>query len=134
MIRSNPEELLRKTIAKFVDNELIPKAQEIDEKGEFPREMFQRLADMGVFRIRYPKKQGGAGGSTTLYCIIHEELARGLMSVAAVSAMQCLMGTNFLFHFGTDELREKYFYPAMRGEKIACFCLTEPEAGTDLRL
>jgi alkylation response protein AidB-like acyl-CoA dehydrogenase len=133
MIRSNPEEILRKTIAKFVDNELIPKAQEIDEKGEFPMEMFHKLADMGVFRIRYPKKQGGAGGSTTLYCIIHEELARGLMSVAAVSAMQCLMGTNFLFHFGTDELREKYFYPAMKGEKIACFCLTEPEAGTDLR-
>jgi len=46
--------------------------------------------------------------------------------------MQGLMGTNFLFHFGTDELREKYFHPAMRGEKIACFCLTEPEAGSDL--
>jgi alkylation response protein AidB-like acyl-CoA dehydrogenase len=42
------------------------------------------------------------------------------------------MGTNFLFHFGTDELREEYFLPAMRGDKVACFCLTEPEAGSDL--
>jgi len=54
------------------------------------------------------------------------------MSLAAITAMQCLMGTNFLFHYGTEEMREKYFLPAMRGEKIPCFCLTEPEAGSDL--
>ena len=132
MIRANPEELIRKSIARFVDSELIPRAQEIDEKGEFPLEMLRQIAGMGVFGIRYPKNKGGAGGNTTLYCIICEELARGLMSVAAITAMQCLMGTNFLFHFGTDEMREKYFLPAMRGEKFSCFCLTEPEAGSDL--
>ncbi|MCP4686952.1 MAG: acyl-CoA dehydrogenase [Desulfobacterales bacterium] len=132
MIRSNPEEIVRKSMARFVDNELIPRAQEIDEKGEFPMEMFQEIAKMGVFGIRYPKNKGGAGGNNTLYCIICEELARGLMSMGAITAMQCLMGTNFLFHHGTDELRKKYFLPAMKGEKIACFCLTEPEAGSDL--
>ena len=119
-------------MARFVDTELIPQAQEIDEKGEFPWEMFHKMGQMGVFGIRYPKNRGGSGGNTTLYCIICEELARGLVGVAAVTAMQCLMGTNFLFHYGTDELREKYFLPAMRGEKVACFCLTEPEAGSDL--
>ena len=132
MIRSNPEELIRKNIAGFVDQELIPKAQEIDERGEFPFEIFRKIGEMGLFGIRYPKNRGGAGGNSTLYCIICEELARGLMSVAAVTAMQALMGTNFLFHFGTDEMREEFFLPAMRGEKIACFCLTEPEAGSDL--
>ena len=132
MIRSNPEELIRKTMATFVDKELIPRAKEIDEKGEFPTEMFQQIGRMGVFGIRYPKNKGGSGGNTTLYCIICEELARGLLSVAAVTAMQCLMGTNFLFYFGNDELRERYFLPAMKGEKIACFCLTESEAGSDL--
>lgn len=131
-MRSNAEDLIRKSMARFVDNELVPRAQEIDEKGEFPREIFERLGRMGVFQIRYPKEKGGAGGDCTLFCVICEELARGLMSVAAISAMQSLMGTNFLFYFGTDELREKYFYPAMRGEKVACFCLTEPEAGSDL--
>ncbi len=90
MIRSNPEELIRKTMATFVDKELIPRAKEIDEKGEFPMEMFQQIGRMGVFGIRYPKNKGGSGGNTTLYCIICEELARGLMSVAAVTAMQCL--------------------------------------------
>jgi alkylation response protein AidB-like acyl-CoA dehydrogenase len=131
-MRSNAEQLIRKSIARFVDTELKPRAQEIDQKGEFPMEIFQAMGRMGVFGIRYPKDKGGSGGNTTLYCIICEELARGLMSAAATTAMQCLMGTNFLFHFGTPEMHEKYFLPAMRGEKIACFCLTEPEAGGDL--
>jgi alkylation response protein AidB-like acyl-CoA dehydrogenase len=131
-MRSNAEQLIRKTMANFVDTELIPKAQEIDEKGEFPMEIFQEMGRMGVFGIRYPKDKGGSGGNTTLYCIIVEEMARGLVSAAATVAMQCLMGTNFLFHFGTPEMHEKYFLPAMRGEKIGCFCLTEPEAGGDL--
>ncbi len=132
MIRSNAEELIRKSIASFVDNELIPRAKEIDEKGEFPMELFREIGKMGVFGIRYPKNKGGSGGNTTLYCVICEELARGLISIAAITAMQCLMGTNFLFHFGADKMKEEYFLPAMRGEKIACFCLTEPEAGSDL--
>ncbi|MFH1350658.1 MAG: acyl-CoA dehydrogenase family protein [Pseudomonadota bacterium] len=132
MLRSNPEELIRKTMARFVDKELIPRAQEIDEKGEFPMEMFQKIAKMGVLGIRYPKNKGGAGGNTTLYCIIIEELTRGHVGTGAAVAMQCLMGTNFLFHYGTDELKGEYFFPAMRGEKLGCVCMTEPEAGSDL--
>lgn len=131
-MRSNVEQLIRKTMASFVDKELVPKAKEIDERGEFPMDIFQAMGGMGVFGIRYPKEKGGSGGNTTLYCIICEELARGLVSAAATTAMQCLMGTNFLYHFGTPEMHEEYFLPAMRGEKIACFCLTEPEAGGDL--
>jgi len=132
MLRSAPEQLVRTNIARFVDNEVIPQAQDLDHKGEFPQELFQQLAEMGVFGIRYPRNKGGAGGNTTLYCIICEELARGLMSVAAITAMQCLMGTNFLFYHGSDEMHATYFMPAMRGEQIGCFCLTEPEAGSDL--
>ena len=97
-MRSNVEQLVRKSIARFVDDELRPKAQEIDEKGEFPREIFTEMAKMGVFGIRYPKERGGSGGNTTLFCIICEELARGLMSAGAATAMQCLMGTNPFRH------------------------------------
>ena len=132
MIRSNPEELIRHNIARFVDTEVIPIAQELDNKGEFPREIFLKLAKMGVFGIRYPRHKGGSGGNTTLYCIICEELARGLVSAASITAMQCLMGTNFLFYAGTKEMHEEFFLPAMRGEKIGCFCMTEPDAGSDL--
>jgi alkylation response protein AidB-like acyl-CoA dehydrogenase len=132
MVRSDIEELLRKVMARFVDEELIPVAREIDERGEFPFDLFKRLADMSILGIRYPKEAGGSGGNTTLYCISVEELARGLMSLAAITAMQCLMATNGLYLYGTKEMHEKYLRPALRGEKIGAFQLTEPEAGSDL--
>jgi len=132
MIRSNAEELIRKTMAGFVDEEVIPVARELDEKGEFPKGLFKKLADMGVLGIRYPRKVGGSGGNTTLYCIAMEELARGLLSLAAITAMQGLMATNGLYLYGTQEMHEEYLFPALRGEKIGAFQLTEPEAGSDL--
>ena len=131
-MRSDPQKILRQTMARFVDQEIVPRARQMDEEAKFPREMFKKLADMGVFGIRYPRKHGGAGGNTTLFCIICEEIARGYMSLAAITAMQCLMGTNFLYRHGTPEMKEEYFLPAMRGEKVASFALTEPEAATDL--
>ncbi|RLI49935.1 MAG: acyl-CoA dehydrogenase [Candidatus Thorarchaeota archaeon] len=132
MLRSDIEKLHRKVMAGFVDQEVIPVAREIDEKGDFPFDLFKKLADMGILGIRYPRKVGGSGGTTTLYCIAMEELARGLLSLAATTAMQCLMGTNGLYLYGTKEMHEDYLRPAMRGEKIGAFQLTEPEAGSDL--
>ena len=132
MLRSDIEKLHRKVMAGFVDQEVIPVAREIDDKGDFPFDLFKKLADMGILGIRYPRKVGGSGGTTTLYCISMEELARGLLSLAATTAMQCLMGTNGLYLYGTKEMHEDYLRPAMRGEKIGAFQLTEPEAGSDL--
>ncbi|MBW2094363.1 MAG: acyl-CoA dehydrogenase family protein [Deltaproteobacteria bacterium] len=132
MLRSDVEKLHRKIMARFVDEEVIPVARELDEKGEFPAELFKKLADMGILGIRYPKKVGGSGGNTTLYCIAMEELARGLLSLAAVTAMQCLMATNGLYLYGTKEMHDEYLRPALQGEKIGAFQLTEPEAGSDL--
>ena len=59
MLRSDAEKLVRKNMARFVDNEVIPRAKEIDETGEFPMEMFREMAKMGVFGTRYPKNKGG---------------------------------------------------------------------------
>ena len=132
MLRSDIEKLQRKIMARFVDEEVIPVAREHDERGEFPYDLFKKVADMGILGIRYPKKVGGSGGNTTLYCITVEELARGLLSLGATTAMQCLMATDGLYRYGTEEMHEKYLRPAMRGEKIGAFQLTEPEAGSDL--
>ena len=132
LLRSDIEKLQRKTMAKFVDEEVIPTAREHDESGDFPYDLFKRLADMGVLGIRYPKKAGGSGGNTTLYCISMEELARGLLSLAGTTAMQCLMATDGLYRYGTKGMHEKYFHPAMKGDMIGAFQLTEPEAGSDL--
>lgn len=131
-LRPSAEDLLRKNMARFVDQEIIPRAREIDEKKSFPSEVFRTLGRMGAFRIRYPRNRQGAGGNNTLFCIMCEELARGSMSVAAITAMQCLMGTNFLFQYGTEDHYHRLFLPAMEGEKVAAFALTEPDAATDL--
>ena len=130
--RTKPEDLIRKTFSRFAEQEIIPKAREMDEAEEFPRWMFKKIAKTGAYGMRYPRKVGGAGGNTTLFCIMVEELARASMSVAAFTAMQCLMGTNFLYEYGTPEQHERLLRPAMRGEKVASFALTEADAATDL--
>jgi alkylation response protein AidB-like acyl-CoA dehydrogenase len=132
MTHTEAQNLIRKTFAKFADNELKPIASDLEERKEFPREIFQQLGKMGAFSIRYPRDVGGADAGTTIFCIMCEELARVSMSVAAFTAMQCLMSTNFLFKYGNEEIREKYFLPAMRGELVGAFSMTEPDAGTDL--
>ncbi len=130
--KPKPEELIRKAFARFTDEEIIPKAREMDEAEMFPRWMFQKIAKTGAYGIRYPKSVGGAGGNTVQFCTMVEELARGSMSVAAFTAMQCLMGTNFLFEYGTLDQHERLLKPAIRGEKVASFALTEADAATDL--
>ncbi len=132
VVRSDRAGILRQTIRRFVDEEVVPRAQAIDEGKDSYEDLFKKLGAMNAFGIRYPVSGGGAGGNSTLYCIVSEELARGLVSLAAVYSMQGLMGTNFLFHHGTPEHHERYFLPAMRGEKVSAFCLTEPDAASDL--
>lgn len=130
--KPSAEELIRKSFARFAEEEIIPVARRLDEEGKFPRWMFEKIAATGAFGIRYPRSVGGAGGNTTQFCIMVEELARASMSIAAFTAMQCLMGTNFLFEYGTPEQHERLLKPAIRGEKVASFALTEADAATDL--
>ena len=66
------------------------------------------------------------------YCLFAEELARGSLSVAAAAAMQSLMGTYFVYKYGSEALRQRYLVPALRGDLIATFALTEPNAGSDV--
>lgn len=132
VLRSDPEKLLRQIVRRFVVEEITPNAREWDEAEKVPEEIIKKIAGMKLFGLRYPVKGGGCGGNSTLYCIMSEEMAQGLLSLAAKVAKQCLMGTEHLFRFGSKKMKEQYFEPAMRGEKIGSFCLTEPEAGGDL--
>ena len=126
------QELFRRAVAKFVDAEIAPVADELDAKGEFPVALFKRIGELGYFGLRYPEAYGGAAADMVTYCLWAEELARGSMSVAAAACMQSLMGTHFVFKYGSEEQRQKYLVPAVRGEKIGTFALTEPNAGSDV--
>jgi alkylation response protein AidB-like acyl-CoA dehydrogenase len=133
MIRFTAEqEAFRRSVARFVDTEVAPVADKLDEAAEFPRALFTRLGELGYLGLRYPEAYGGADADTVTYCLFAEELARGSLSVAAAAAMQSLMGTYFIYKYGSDELRRRYLVPALRGEIVATFALTEPDAGSDV--
>jgi benzylmalonyl-CoA dehydrogenase len=122
----------RKSIARFVDAEVVPEAAALDERGEFPTKLFRRLGELGYLALRYPEAYGGAEADMVTYCLFAEELARGSLSLAAAAAMQSLMGTYFIYKHGSEEVRQRYLVPALRGEVVATFALTEPNAGSDL--
>jgi butyryl-CoA dehydrogenase len=133
MIRLTAEqEEFRRAVARFVDAEVVPEAPAMDERGEFPRALFRRVADLGYLGLRYPERFGGADADMVTYCLFAEELARGSMSLAAACVMQSLMGTYFVYRYGSDALRDRYLVPALRGDLVATFALTEPNAGSDV--
>ena len=123
---------IRDTFARLSDEAVAPKAAAIDAAGEFPAELFALLADVGLFAMRYPEADGGAGMRLTEFCLALEEIARGSLSLAGAAAMQSLMGTKFLHLLGSDAIKERLFRPALLGRKIGAICMTEPNAGSDL--
>lgn len=130
----DPEEreLFRESVRDFVDKEVLPRAEELDQHGVFPQGLFERAGELGLYGLRYPEEVGGQGADFSTACVLYEEVAAGSLSFAAIVAMQSLMGTTFVHRFGTPEQHEQYLRPAIRGERIATFALTEPEAGSDL--
>ncbi|MBI3029221.1 MAG: acyl-CoA dehydrogenase family protein [Candidatus Rokubacteria bacterium] len=129
---TDEQQAFRRAVAKFVDAEIAPVADELDAKGEFPLALFRRVGELGHFGLRYPEAYGGSAADMVTYCLWAEEMARGSMSVAAAACMQSLMGTYFVFKYGNEEQRQKYLVPAVKGEKIGTFALTEPNAGSDV--
>ena len=129
---TDQQKAIRDTFARFCDQRIAPQAATLDEAHAFPRPLFKELADLGFFGMRYPEDAGGSGMALTEFCLALAEIARGSMSLAAAAAMQSLMGTKFLHMLGSADIIERLFKPALRGEKIAAICMTEPNAGSDL--
>ncbi len=123
----------RRHVARWVDERLVPQAEALDRAGEFPHALFRELADMGYLGTLYPESVGGAGLANphTCFSVLCEELSRGSMGFAAGVCMQGSTATYTLFRWGSKALRDRFFVPALRGEKIAAFAITEPNAGSD---
>ena len=126
------QELFRDTVRQFAAREIAPRAGEFDQHGVFPHDVFRRLGQLGSFGLRSPEEVGGQNADFVTTCLLYEELARASLSVAAICAMQALMGTYFVFTYGSQAQRATYLLPALRGEKIGTFAITEPNAGSDL--
>jgi len=123
----------RKHIARYVDEKLNPIAASLDDTEEFPKQIVKELGKLGYLGIKYPEKYGGSGlqNPNVFHCILCEELARGSLGVASAIGMHTSTATYTVYKWGTEELKQKYLVPALAGDKIAAFGLTEPEAGSD---
>jgi alkylation response protein AidB-like acyl-CoA dehydrogenase len=125
-------DLFRSSVRAFVDAEVDPKAEELDQHGLFPQDLFEKMGELGFFGLLYPEEVGGQGADFATACVMYEELARGSLSLAAICAMQSLMGTHFVHRYGTTEQHRAYLEPALAGHSVATFALTEHDAGSDL--
>ncbi len=129
---TDDQQCLRDTFSRFCDEQIKPRAAQIDEDATFPTELFAKLAELGFFGLRYPESLGGVNLDLMSYCLVIAEIARGSLSLAAVAAMQSMMGTYFLHELGNDDIHTRLLKPAIQGKKIGAICITEPQAGSDL--
>ncbi len=128
---SSEHELFRDTVRAFAVDRVDPVAEELDREGRFPYEIVEEMAALGLMGIPFPEELGGAGGDTLAYAIAIEELARIDSSVAITLAAHTSLGTMPIYLFGNEEQKQRWIPPLARGERLAAFGLTEPEAGSD---
>ncbi|PLS14679.1 acyl-CoA dehydrogenase [Bacillus sp. M6-12] len=125
------QQMIKDMVSEFAEKEIKPIAIELDEKSRFAVDVFKKMGELGLLGIPFPEEYGGSGGDTISYAIAVEEIGKacggtGLSYAAAVS-----LGSSPIYYFGTEEQKQKYLVPLAKGETLASFGLTEPNAGSD---
>lgn len=128
---NDEQKMLRYNVREFAEKVIAPRAQELDEKEEFSLEITAKMAEMGMFGIYVPEKFGGAGMDYLSYCITVEELARVDGSHAATVAAGNSLGIGPIYYYGNEKQKNEWLPRLCKGEILASFGLTEPEAGSD---
>ncbi len=116
---------------EFAARELLPNARKWDEEHRFPAEVVKKLAELSLLAVAVPEEWGGAGLDNVAYALSIEELSRGDASVGVISSVNNSLYCDPILKFGTDAQKREWLVPFARGEKLGCFGLTEPEAGSD---
>jgi alkylation response protein AidB-like acyl-CoA dehydrogenase len=124
---------IRRTVRDFAEREIIPVADELERRGEFPHEIIRKAAALGLLGVPYPEEVGGTGLDSLAYAITVEELSRASGSVGIIVSAHTSLGCNPLYLAGTDEQKDRYLRPMAAGEVIGAYGLTEPGAGSDSR-
>ncbi|MGZ4145300.1 MAG: acyl-CoA dehydrogenase family protein [Actinomycetota bacterium] len=130
---SAEHEAFRSTVRDFAEKVIGPRAEEMDESSEFPVDIVLQMGELGLFGLPFPEVYGGAGADFTTLCIAIEEVARVDSSMAATLEAGVGLGAMPLYLFGSEDQKQRWLVPLARGEKIAGFGLTEPDAGSDAR-
>lgn len=122
---------IRDMLKKFSDSEIQPSAAKVDEEGHLPKEQIQKLAENGFLGSYVPEEYGGAGMDYLSYALIVEEISRNCASSGVFVSAHTSLGIWPILNFGTEEQKKKYLPKMASGEWIGCFCLSEPNAGSD---
>jgi len=125
-------ELIVGTVRKFVQNEVVPVASEMEHRNEYPHELVRQMQEMGLFGLNIPEQYGGAGVDTTTFAMVFEEISKGWLGLAGVLGSHSVM-CDVLVRFGTEEQKRRFLPSMAAGEKRGGICLTESNAGTDLQ-
>ena len=124
--------ILRQTVARFVDREIKPYVDEWEEAGEFPRDLYGKAAAVGLLGIGYPEELGGTEGDIFHEVVLTEELVRSGSGGVAAGLMSLSIAIPPILAAGTQEQKQRFIPPVLRGEKIASLGITEPGGGSDV--
>ena len=108
-----------------------PLAKELDETGHFPRELFKKAAELGLTGVAFPKQKAAQDSITLPTTIVIEEISQCCASTGVILSVQNSLFCDPIHRYGTDEQKKKFLLPFTRGEKIGCYALTEPQAGSN---
>lgn len=128
---SEEQTLLQKSVREFAEAEVKPRAKELDDSGRFPADNFRKAAQLGLTAVAIPESEGGGGMDHVSYAIMIEEISRVCASTGVILSVQNSLYCHPVHRFGTDEQKRKFLLPFARGEKIGCYALTEPQAGSN---
>lgn len=128
---TSEQSMLKDSVARFVDNQVIPLAPEIDMDGAFPEKNFKTMADMGLFGISIPPEYGGSGSDLLSCVLVMEQLGRGCASTANTFGSHAILCAENIYRNGNDEQRRKYLPDLIAGRTIGAIAITEPGAGSD---
>jgi butyryl-CoA dehydrogenase len=116
---------------EFAARELLPNARRWDEEHTFPKEAVKQLAELSLLGVAVPETYGGAGLDNVAYALAIEEISRGCASTGVILSVNNSLYSDPILKYGTEEQKQAFLVPFARGEKLGCFGLTEPEAGSD---
>ncbi len=122
---------IRKLCYEFGQTVVAPRAEEMDRTAQFPYDIAEQMADLGLLGVPFPKEYGGMGGDTICYAIAVEEISRADASTGITVAAHTSLGASPFYLFGTEEQKREYLVPLARGKRLWSFGLTETEAGSD---
>ncbi len=128
---SEEQKMIQQMARDFAENEVKPKAAELDKTERHPAEIIQKMAELNLMGIAIPDVYGGGGADAVSYVVALEEISRGCASVGVIMSVNNSLVCDPINTFGTEEQKKKFLTPLASGKKLGCFGLTEPEAGSD---